>query len=119
MKLSTFVPIVLVLASPTFSCSWYKRCWCQLNDQTYQGKEHQNIPWDNSTVTACTDPGEVGYDGVNNFKTCYRFKWKKPKLAGWFAIDNCKWRKECEEAGASTGYCTEKVDQWDIFRRGW
>ncbi|RDI85288.1 hypothetical protein Vi05172_g4598 [Venturia inaequalis] len=109
MKLSTFLPIILALATPTFSCSYYKRCWCEMTNITYEKKEHQNVPWDEHTVTACREPGEIGYDGIHNFKTCFRYKQRFPPFLRSYSIKNCDWRNQCQDAGASTGYCVEKI----------
>ncbi|RDI88445.1 hypothetical protein Vi05172_g1105 [Venturia inaequalis] len=109
MKLSTFLPVILALATPILSCHHFKRCWCQLDDQTYQGKEHQNIASDEHTVKACREPGTIGYDGVNNFKTCFRFKKRWPPFLGSYSIKNCNWNNQCRDAGASAGLCTQRL----------
>lgn len=109
MKLSTLLAALLVLATPVLSCAHYKQCWCQKNNQTYNGKQNQNIPWDESTAKACREPGKVIYNGVDNFKMCYRYKNRFPAFIPSYSINNCDWNDQCKKEGADAGYCKDKL----------
>lgn len=109
MKISTFLPAILALATPILGCAHYKTCWCQKNDQIYNGLAHQNIAWDESTVKACREPGQVIYNGKQNWKVCYRYKKRFPSFVPSYSINNCDWNDQCRKNDADAGYCTDKL----------
>ncbi|KAK1579892.1 uncharacterized protein LY79DRAFT_521818 [Colletotrichum navitas] len=108
MKLSViFVTLALAISSAQ-ACARYKTCWCERSNVEYQGKIQDNIAWDEDTVKACAGTGEAGYYG-QNFQECYRYKSSR----WWFikakAINNCDWTDKCIAAGATIGYCRDKI----------
>jgi hypothetical protein len=76
------------LASPALAYTYYKNCRCQPNDQTYLGKEYQNIASDINAVKACREPGKVADNGVDNLKLCFRYD-SPPFIGLSRAINNC------------------------------
>ncbi|CAI0647430.1 hypothetical protein CGCSCA5_v007215 [Colletotrichum siamense] len=109
MKLSALFAVAALAVASTEACAKYKHCWCERDNFEFQGKVQDNVPWDDDTVKACADnSGEVGYYG-QNFKECYRYKKNFIALIPSKAINNCDWTKSCVAAGASTGYCRDKI----------
>ncbi|OLN85350.1 hypothetical protein CCHL11_09872 [Colletotrichum chlorophyti] len=109
MKLSTLFAAAALVVASTEACAKYKHCWCVKDQFEWQGKIQDNIAWDESTVKACTaSSGESGYYG-QNFKECYRYKKNFFAFIPSKAINNCDWTEECQKAGASKGWCRDKI----------
>ncbi|KAK2023270.1 hypothetical protein LX32DRAFT_571998, partial [Colletotrichum zoysiae] len=109
MKLSVIFATLAVAISSAQACAKYKTCWCERSGVEYQGKIQDNIAWDEDTAKACEGTGEAGYYG-QNFQECYRYK-KGGFLFFQHAkgIENCEWTEKCIAAGATIGYCRDKI----------
>nr|XP_036578899.1 uncharacterized protein CTRU02_11153 [Colletotrichum truncatum]KAF6786282.1 hypothetical protein CTRU02_11153 [Colletotrichum truncatum] len=109
MKLSMLGAIAMLAVASTEACAKYKNCWVRERPGRIPGKVQNNIAWDDDTVKACAaSSGESGYYG-QNFKECYRYKKNFFAFIPSKAINNCDWTKRCQEAGATRGWCREKI----------
>ncbi|EFQ34678.1 hypothetical protein CGRA01v4_14131 [Colletotrichum graminicola] len=107
MKLSVILATLALAVSSAQACAKYKNCWCVRNNVEYQGRI-QDIASDEDTVKACAGTGDPGYYG-QNFQECHRYKHGWWPFTNFKAINNCEWTDKCVAAGATIGYCRDKI----------
>ncbi|KAK1977285.1 hypothetical protein LZ30DRAFT_601586 [Colletotrichum cereale] len=108
MKLSVIISALALAIASAEACANYKTCWCERSNFEYEGRIQDNIAWDESTAKACDGTGAVGYYG-KNYQECYKYKTHWPTFISSDAIDNCRWTAKCIAAGATIGYCRDKI----------